>query len=197
VRRVLGFGLIGIAATRRPSATELVTGHIRQLSLAGCLALAACATASRATQSAESGPRFPNAGQLTIAMAGDSLPRPARIDRGPRYPVGLRGEGVAGQLMAAFVIDSTGRVEFSSITFVESAHADFHKSVCDFLRDARFVPPRSDGVPQRTLVFMPFRFWLSTAPPLGPQTNVQVYQMRARQLPREELIAELEKGPHC
>ena len=129
-------------------------------------------------------------------MADDSLPRPARVDRGPRYPVGLRGGGVTGQLVAAFVIDSTGRVEFPSITFVESAHA-FHKSVCDFLRDSRFVPRRHDGVPQRTLVFMPFRFWLSTAPPLGPAPNVKVYQTRARELPREELVAELEKRPHC
>jgi hypothetical protein len=49
---------------------------------------------------------------------------------------------VTGQLMAAFVIDSTGRVEFPSITFVEPPHSDFHKSICEFLRDGRFVPPR-------------------------------------------------------
>jgi TonB family protein len=170
---------------------------IRRFPLAGCLALIACATATRGAQYPDSAPRFPNASELTIAMADDSLPRPARIDCGPRYPIGLRDDGVTGQLIAALVIDSTGRVEFPSISFVESAHPDFQKSVCDFLRDARFIPPRSGGVRQRTLVFMPFRFSLSIAPPLGPQPNVKVYQTRARQLPGEELVAELEKRPHC
>jgi TonB family protein len=131
-------------------------------------------------------------------MADDSLPRPARIDRGPQYPVELRGAGVTGQLVAAFVIDGSGRVEAPSISFVEPApHPDFHKSVCEFLREARFIPARSGGGPQRTLVFMPFRFLLSTAPPLGPQSDVKQYQTRARELPREELVAELEKRPHC
>jgi hypothetical protein len=170
---------------------------IRQLTLAGSLALVACATASRGTQSATAGPRFPNAGELTIAMADDSLPRPTSLPRGPVYPVSLRDDRVTGQLMAAFVVDTSGRVELPSITFVEPAHADFQKSVCDFLRDTPFIPARRDGMPQRTLVFAPFRFTLSTEPPLGPQTNVNVYKTRARSLPREELVAELEKGQHC
>jgi TonB family protein len=169
---------------------------MRQLALIGSLAVVACATGSRATQS-EGAQRFPNAGGLTIAMSDGSLPHQAGIDRVPRYPVGLRSGGVTGQLIVAFVIDSTGRVEFPSISFVESAHPEFHKSVCDFVREARFIPPRRDGVPQRILVFMPFRFTLSTAPPLGPQTNVAVYQRRASERPREELVAELEGRPHC
>lgn len=183
--------------SRRVALPSMHNYLIRQFALVGCLALTACATASRGTQSSQSGTRFPNPREFTIAMAGDSLPRPARIDRGPRYPVGLRGAGETGQLIAAFVIDSAGRVELPSITFVEPARSDFHKSICEFLREGRFVPPRSGGVPQRTLVFMPFRFWLSTAPPLGPPPDVKVYQTRARALPREELVAELEKGQHC
>jgi hypothetical protein len=49
---------------------------------------------------------------------GDSLPRPARIGRGPLYPVSLRNGGITGHVIAAFVIDTTGRVEARSITFL-------------------------------------------------------------------------------
>jgi hypothetical protein len=65
--------------------------------------------------------------------------------------------------------------------------------VCEFLREARFVPARNGGAPQRTLVFMPFLFSLSTAPPLGPAPDVKRHQTRARELPREELVADLER----
>jgi TonB family protein len=162
------------------------------------LAVGACAAAPRAADPVRVATRFPDAGQLTIMMADDTLPRPARLGRGPRYPVRLRDRRVTGQLVAAFVIDGTGRVELPSVSFVEPGpHPDFQKSVCEFLRDARFVPASSGGVPQRTLVFMPFGFSLSIAPPLGPAPNVRRHQTLARELPREELVAELEKRPHC
>lgn len=164
--------------------------------VSACL-LSSCATRRRAMESSRNGSRFPNAGELLVALPSDSLPRPVHRNRGPEYPVDLRGSGVTGQLMAAFVVDSTGRVEFRSITFVEPADVGFHHSVCRFLRDTQFRPARSDGIPRRALVFAPFRFTISSAPPLGPQTNVNVYATRARSAPREELIAALEKQPHC
>ena len=163
------------------------------------LALPACRTAPEATQRETGGSRFPNASEIEIMMTGDWLPRPAGFDRGPRYPVGLRNRGVMGQVVAAFVIDTSGRVEPRSISFMQpAAHPEFQQSVCNFLRDeARFIPRRSEGRPRRALVFMPFAFTLNFADPPGPAPNVSAYETRARELPRDQLVAELESRSHC
>jgi TonB family protein len=145
------------------------------------------------------GPRFPNASEIEIMMHGDSLPRPVALERGPRYPRSLLTDRATGQLVVAFVVDTTGRAEPRSISFVEpSAHRDLQESVCDFLRDeARFVPRLSDGRLRRTLVFMPFAFTIGFAPTARPAADVKGYQERARTLPRDALVAELESRPHC
>ena len=171
----------------------------RAFALSLALALPACQTTPRTTQPASGGSRFPNASEIEIITEGDSLPRPARIDRGPRYPTSLRSSGVTGQLVAAFVIDTAGRAEPRSISFVGPfAHREFQESVCKFLREeARFVPGRSGDRPRRTLVFMAFAFTLGFAGPTGPAPDVKGYQKRARALPRDELVADLESRPHC
>jgi TonB family protein len=166
------------------------------------LVLLACPNLPPATSPGSSGTRFPNASEIEIMRADDSLPRPTVLDRGPRYPVSLRNRHIQGQLVAAFVIDTAGRVEAQSISFVEpGSHREFQQSVCKFLREeARFIPGRSDGRPRRTLVFMPFTFTLSIfGPPVDtpPGVNVKAYQERARELPRDRLVAELESRPQC
>ncbi len=132
-------------------------------------------------------------------MDGDSLPRPVAWDRGPRYPRSLLTKRATGRLLVAFVVDTTGRAEPRSISFVEpSTHRELQESVCDFLRnEAHFVPRRSDGRPRRTLVFMPFGFTLGFVPPASPAPDVKGYQERARDMARDALVAELESRPHC
>ena len=171
----------------------------RPLALGLVLAVLACQTTPRATQTETDVPRFPNASEIEIMMDGDSLPRPVALDRGPRYPRSLITKRATGRLVVAFVVDTTGRAEPRSISFVEpSTHRELQQSVCDFLRnDARFVSRRSDGRPRRTLVVMPFGFTLGFIPPPSPAPDVKRYQERAREMPRDALVAELESRPHC
>jgi hypothetical protein len=108
---------------------------------------------------------------------------------------------VTGQLVAAFVIDTTGRAELRSVSFVERASdPGFQTAVCDFLRQARFVPSRAAGVPRRALVFMTFQFSLKSlesAEPPTPLPEMGRYQSLMRETPRRELFATLERYPHC
>ena len=131
-------------------------------------------------------------------MEGDSLPRPARF-RGPRYPFKLLGARAVDELVAAFVVDTAGRVEKSSITFVQPpSHREFQESVCKFLQDeATFIPGQTNGRARRTLVFMPFAFTLNFDAPSGPAPDVKGMQEHARAAPRDQLVAELENRPHC
>ena len=171
----------------------------RGLALGVAVGLGACRTAAPAEGPPASGSRFPDAANIAIMTDGDSLPRPERLTGGPQYPVKLRNGRISGQLAVAFVVDTTGRVEPASISFVlPPAHAEFQESVCTFLIDrARFVPGRTNGRPRRTLVFVPFAFTVSFGAPLGPRPNVKAMQEHARALPRDQLVAELESDPHC
>jgi TonB family protein len=167
------------------------------VSFASLWALAACASAPRAAESTSRLSRFPDPDQISIAP-DDSLPRPMYTTGGPRYPADLRAAGVTGRLVAAFVIDTTGRAELPSVSFVERASdPGFHTAVCDFLRQARFVPSHAAGAPRRALVFVPFQFWLESAGPPLPLPAMGRYKTLMRETPRRELFAALEAHPHC
>ena len=60
--------------------------------------------------------------------------------QGPRYPRGLESQAVIGESVVAFVIDTTGRVELETASFLNSSPPEFEKAVCEFLPTARFQP---------------------------------------------------------
>jgi hypothetical protein len=100
--------------------------------------------------------------------------------------------------VAAFVIDATGRAELRSVSFVQRAwDPGFHTAVCDFLRQARFVPSHAAGAPRRALVFMPFQFWLESAGPPPSLPDMGPYERLMRETPPRELFAQLERRPGC
>ncbi|MDF1502389.1 energy transducer TonB, partial [Roseisolibacter sp. H3M3-2] len=79
----------------------------------------------------------------------------------PRYPEALRAAGASGEVVAEFVVDTTGRVEPSSVAVVASTHALFEHSVRDALRRMRFRPAEAGGRKVRQLVRQPFTFSLT------------------------------------
>jgi outer membrane biosynthesis protein TonB len=59
---------------------------------------------------------------------------------GPRFPREFMGKGIIGESVVAFVIDTTGRVELETASFLNTSRPEFEKAVCEFLPTARFQP---------------------------------------------------------
>ncbi len=78
--------------------------------------------------------------------------------RPPRYPSGLERAGIAGDVIAQFVVDTAGRVERSSIVIQHATHDDFARAIQERLAALRFVPARARGRVVRQLVEQRFHF---------------------------------------
>jgi TonB family protein len=79
----------------------------------------------------------------------------------PKYPAALRAANVEGQVIAQFVVDTTGRVDVRTFEVKSSDHDEFTAAVADALPALRFSPARVGGHPVKQLVRMPFMFSLS------------------------------------
>lgn len=121
----------------------------------------------------------------------------------PRFPPRREEGGLPSVIViVAYVVDTSGRTELATVSFLESPPRDpneliphgFRLSVCDFLRDARFKPATVGGQPQRALVIQPFVFHSDGAP---PAPNVARYENAIRQMPPDEVFEWLAELPAC
>lgn len=79
--------------------------------------------------------------------------RPERLSGPlPRYPEMLRQAGIEGSVMLEFVIDTTGRVEESSIKVLQSTNRAFEGPAKDVIRRSLYRPGRVRGQAVRVLV---------------------------------------------
>lgn len=76
----------------------------------------------------------------------------------PHYPDSLRTGNVEGQVIAAFIVDTLGRADLSSLKILKSTHPLFSAAVRAALPQMRFVPAEKGGVKVRQLVQEPFVF---------------------------------------
>ena len=76
----------------------------------------------------------------------------------PVYPAELRAAGVTGQVVAQFVVDTTGLVDVGSFRVLTSDHALFTAAVRAAIPELRFTPARVDGNKVRQLLQLPFSF---------------------------------------
>jgi TonB family protein len=76
----------------------------------------------------------------------------------PVYPDSLYAFGVAGEVVAQFVVDTTGLVIPETVTAVSSTHAAFTESVERALRRSKFRPAVLAGRRVRQVVVLPYRF---------------------------------------
>ena len=79
----------------------------------------------------------------------------------PAYPASLRDAGIEGEVLARFVVDSTGRVDTASIQIVRSAHRFFTESVRAALARMHYLPAIKDGRRVRQVLEQPFTFFIS------------------------------------
>ncbi|HEY0776929.1 MAG TPA: TonB family protein [Gemmatirosa sp.] len=83
---------------------------------------------------------------------------------GPVYPPALLAQGVAGEALVEFVVDTTGRVDTASFLVVDATDPRFADAVRDALPAMRFAPARVGGHRRRQAVQLPVRFAPSRAP---------------------------------
>src|SRR5919201_374382 len=79
----------------------------------------------------------------------------------PRYPDMLRSANVEGEVLAQFVVDTTGRVEMNTFKVLKSSHDLFTNSVKQALTGMRFYPAEIGGRKVKQLVQQPFNFALT------------------------------------
>jgi len=76
----------------------------------------------------------------------------------PRYPDILKSAGVEGEVLAQFVVDTTGRVEIPSFKILKQSHELFGAAVRAALPGMRFLPAEVGNKKVRQLVQQPFVF---------------------------------------
>jgi protein TonB len=76
----------------------------------------------------------------------------------PHYPDMLKAAGIEGDVAVSFVVDTTGRVDLSTVTIIRSTHTLFESAVRAALPRMRFLPAEVSGRKVRQLVQLPFVF---------------------------------------
>jgi TonB family protein len=76
----------------------------------------------------------------------------------PRYPASLRSTKVEGEVLVAFVVDTSGLAIPSSLKVLRSTDSLFTAAVRDAIVDMRFVPAQFNGRKVKQLVQQPFFF---------------------------------------
>ena len=79
----------------------------------------------------------------------------------PRYPERLRLAGVNGQVRIRFVVDTTGRVDPTSVQILESTHDLFTTAVREILPVLRFKPSEANGQRVKSPAEMAFEFQIT------------------------------------
>lgn len=85
-------------------------------------------------------------------------PRPG--NPAPAYPDQLRSSGLQGTVIVRFVVDTSGAVEPSSVTILETTHAAFAAAVRAWLPRTRYVAAELAGRRVRQLVQQRVEFQL-------------------------------------
>jgi len=79
----------------------------------------------------------------------------------PSYPAPLRSAQIEGEVVARFVVDTTGRVEPASISFPAATHPQFAEAVRQALLRSRYLAAMVGGRHVRQLVEQRFAFTLT------------------------------------
>ena len=78
----------------------------------------------------------------------------------PKFPDQLRTAGIEGEVLAQFVVDTTGRAEVSTFKVLKTTHELFTLAVKNALPQMRFLPAEVGGHKVKQLVQQPFTFAL-------------------------------------
>jgi len=88
----------------------------------------------------------------------DSIATVDPTSAGPEYPPALAQRSVEGASTLRFVIDSTGRVDMSTVRVVNATHKLFAQAVLAAMPKMKYRPASIAGRPVRLLVQQSFTF---------------------------------------
>lgn len=80
---------------------------------------------------------------------------------GPRFPDMLKSANIEGEVLAQFVVDTTGHYESGTFKVLKSSHDLFTSAVRNALPNMRFYPAEVGGRKVKQLVQQPFTFTLT------------------------------------
>lgn len=80
------------------------------------------------------------------------------LSAAPTYPGELMKKGVEGYAAMRFVVDSTGRVDMSTVRILETTHIEFATAVRTAMPGMKFTPARLGNQPVRQLAEQIFAF---------------------------------------
>ncbi|HEY7613914.1 MAG TPA: energy transducer TonB [Gemmatimonadales bacterium] len=98
--------------------------------------------------------------KVYTALEVDRMVERYESSAAPVYPPQLEVRRTQGQVVAAYVVDTAGRVDTTTIRVLGSDHPLFTESVRTALAEARFRPAKRGGHAVRQLVQQRFRFKL-------------------------------------
>jgi hypothetical protein len=170
---------------------------LRAPTLAGSvLMVCGCATRPSPPPQLPTGARSQAPEELLMLPEGGDAPQLV-VTPHVRYPGGERARATE-TVIVGFVVDTTGTVEYGTISFLQPARPALHKSVCNALSATRLSPGLSQGRPQRSLVVMPFSFAVLRDVLQGmPTFDFASYRRALANQPRDSIIAQLERAPRC
>ena len=76
----------------------------------------------------------------------------------PKFPEILRSSNVTGEVVAQFVVDTTGRAQMNTFKALSSSHELFTAAVRNVLPQMRFYPAETGGRKVKQLVQQAFKF---------------------------------------
>jgi hypothetical protein len=139
--------------------------------------------------------RFRDPEGITADPTG--LLRDTSVRAYPRYPRALQEEGIVGSMVVAFVIDTTGRVEMETASFVKTSRPEFVKAVCDLLPKLRFQPFLVGDQKWRVLLVESFAFNNWPEPDSGASALAAHSQEDFSTKPIANVVDQLLSLPHC
>jgi protein TonB len=102
-----------------------------------------------------------NTDQTFFEFQVEKQVQPMPNNPAPRYPDMLRSANVEGEVLAQFVVDTTGRADMSSFKVLKSTHDLFTNAVKSSLPNMKFYAAEVGGRKVKQLVQMPFQFNLT------------------------------------
>lgn len=114
-------------------------------------------------------------GPFRVTAQGDTQPNPGGAyfefqvetpasyagGMAPRFPEAAKASGTSGEVLAQFIVDTSGRAEVASYKVLKASDPQFAAAVREALPDMRFTPARVKGRAVRQLVQAPFSFDIS------------------------------------
>jgi TonB family protein len=104
------------------------------------------------------------------------------------YPATLMLEGIEGEVLLEAVVDSTGRVDPTSVRVLKASHSDFETPAIRMLEETRFRPATRGGRPTDALVTVPISFELASV--VIDSVGAEIAMSRGRRLARTGRIPE-------